>query len=85
MIKEKVEVQNRSASVFIYNAHADELNVMDCNLIENEADKQSLNKSITRDIDIYIVFDDFKDYYRLKSCLVGGREPVPLNFFEMIG
>lgn len=79
IIKSNIENRNRMASVYVYNRYTNKFDTFDCKLIGNCADKCGTD----RKMDVYVVFDDFADYSKIKNCLIKKeREPVLLNFSE---
>ena len=79
IIKSNIENRNRMASVYVYNRYTNKFDTFDCKLVDNCADKCGTD----RKMDVYVVFDDFADYSKIKNCLIKKeREPVLLNFSE---
>ena len=80
LIKNNAEKRpNRAVSIFKYDRSLGTYNIMVCKTVKNDAEKIGLG----RDADVYVVFDNFKDYSAIKNCLIQKeRAPVLLNFSE---
>ena len=80
LIKNNAEkCPNRAVSIFKYDRSLGTYNIMVCETVKNDAEKIGLG----RDADVYVVFDNFKDYSAIKNCLIQKeRAPVLLNFSE---
>ena len=80
LIKNNAEKRpNRAVSIFKYDRSLGTYNIMVCETVKNDAEKIGLG----RDADVYVVFDNFKDYSAIKNCLIQKeRAPVLLNFSE---
>lgn len=80
LIKNNAEKRpNRAVSIFKYDRSLGTYNIMVCETVKNDAEKIGFG----RDADVYVVFDNFKDYSAIKNCLIQKeRAPVLLNFSE---